>query len=150
VPNPDPTNTVYLDGVSCVSASACTAAGADYTSTQGGPLIESWNGSTWSVVPSPDKDDSSAFNGVSCASANACTAVGYYQAGALEKTLIESWNGATWSVVPSPNKRFGANANNLAGVSCTAAGACVAVGHFTKGTNVNRTLAESNGAGGGG
>ena len=38
-----------LQGVSCVNASSCVAVGESGKAT----LIDSWNGSSWSVVPSP-------------------------------------------------------------------------------------------------
>jgi hypothetical protein len=133
-----------LTGVSCVSASFCTAVGAYAPPNRYLPLAESWNGTTWSIVPSPHKGTFSPFNGVSCVSASACTAVGVYATKlGGSRTLIESWDGTQWSVVPSPNKTVGANADILAGVSCVSGGACIAVGHYTRGTTVNRTLAES-------
>jgi hypothetical protein len=86
-----------LYAVSCVSATACTAAGSyTHTSTNTSidrTLIESWNGTKWSVVPSPNRAGSnggSFLDGVSCVSATACSATGYYPAGGRRKTLIES------------------------------------------------------------
>jgi hypothetical protein len=56
VPSPSPEPVNQLDGVSCALATACMAVGDDYAS--GGPatastLIESFDGTSWSVVPSP-------------------------------------------------------------------------------------------------
>ena len=45
---------LQLQGVSCVSATACTAVGA----RKSGTLIESWNGTSWSIVPSPNPSGS--------------------------------------------------------------------------------------------
>ena len=60
-----------------------------FSSGAGGTLVESWNGTSWSVVPSPGSGD--ALNWVSCASASACMAAGYrYNANQYGKTLIES------------------------------------------------------------
>ena len=40
-------------------------------------LIESWNGSRWSVVPSPNPGPGVTWlNGVSCAATDACNAAG--------------------------------------------------------------------------
>jgi hypothetical protein len=73
--------------VSCVSAAACTAVGYDYeTPTAQRTLVESWNGTKWSVVPSPNPGSDDILNGVSSASVAACTAVGSNG----RKTLIES------------------------------------------------------------
>ena len=91
VPSPSPGAGSFLGGVSCVSATACTAAGYyNPTSNTRGTLVESWNGSSWSVVPSPSRGSHSALDDVSCASTTACTATGYYPAGGGYKTLIES------------------------------------------------------------
>jgi hypothetical protein len=131
-PNPAGVLTAGLDGVSCTSATACTAVGSS-NYNDGGPmqtLIESWNGSKWSVVSSPDPSATvQGLNGVSCASATACTAAGTYVAGSgLVQTLIESWNGSKWSVASSPNE--GLDNSYLTGVSCVSATSCTAVGNY--------------------
>ena len=48
-------------------------------------LIESWNGTSWSLVPSPSRGKHSYLDSVSCA-AGACMATGNHGG----KTLIES------------------------------------------------------------
>ncbi len=105
-----------LNAVSCTGPTACTAVG-DYAPIVTCPpkppcdqlyqatLIESWNGSDWSVVPSPNAPSFLAdeLTGVSCTDPSACTAVGYADSnGALNQTLIESWNGTVWSIVQVP------------------------------------------------
>src|ERR1700678_3048671 len=83
VPTPDAGDTTnplvsnVLNGVSCVSDQACTAVG-EYVGASGWQtLIESWDGSTWSIVPSPSVSPSlgTYLDGVSCLSATFCTAV---------------------------------------------------------------------------
>ncbi len=149
VPSPDgsPTSENRLYGVSCSSATNCVAVGSAQSSESvSQTLIESWNGTTWSVVPSPDPGNpGSSFNNlsaVSCASAISCVAVGSWgNTSGSDATLVESWNGATWSVVPSPQP------GNLNGVFCTSATNCVAVGSDENASNVSQTLIESwNGA----
>ncbi len=143
-PSPSPyANGQVLNDVSCTSVTFCVAVGNYSNGSILQTLVESWNGSAWSVVSSPDlgtKDDD--LNGVSCTSATSCVAVGYYvDASNAEQTLVESWNGASWSTVSSPDD--GSALNQLAGVSCTTAAACMAVGSSTAGG----TLVESwNGA----
>ena len=96
------------------SATACTAAGLSYTNSGASTtLIESWDGTSWSVVPSPNPAPESGLSGASCISATACTAVGLSGSG----TVIESWDGTSWSVVPSP----GTGIFGLDGVSCVSA-----------------------------
>ncbi len=53
-------------------------------------MIESWDGTSWSVVPSPNPATDDGLEGVSCVSATACTAVGRGLISGVSKTLIES------------------------------------------------------------
>ena len=96
----------------------------------GSPLIERWNGRSWSVVPSPYHFPGTSLSGVSCPSATFCIAVG-----AGVGALIERWNGHTWSVAASQI----APGDSLSAVSCTAPTDCMAVGsNRTVGTLVER------------
>jgi hypothetical protein len=145
-------NNGELSAVSCLSASSCTAVGswtadsADNHAQQ--TLVESWNGSTWSLVPSPDRKQfgySNELTGVSCVSASFCTAVGSYFPNLFNdqaKTLIESWNGTKWSIVPSPVEGM---TSSLASVSCVSASSCIAAGSFVASTGGEEpgTLVES-------
>jgi hypothetical protein len=79
-PPPSGSTFIGLNGVSCASATACTAVGGYNiaSSTPGQfPLAESWNGSTWSLQSTPGLPGmtSGQLNSVSCTSA-ACFAVG--------------------------------------------------------------------------
>jgi large repetitive protein len=146
-PNTSGISAGVLDAVSCVSASFCMATGAY---ANGGPLIEQWNGSAWSVVPSPATNGTPDGNpgelqGVSCTSPSSCVAVG--TAGDLHnQTLVEQWNGTSWSIVPSPNTSATVN-NDLDAISCTSASACTAVGAASSSAIVAQTLIEQwNGA----
>jgi hypothetical protein len=137
VPSPNSSSNNFFNGVSCVSATACTAAGYSYktSSAHSKTLIESWNGTRWSVVSTPNPRSSNYLYGVSCVSATTCTAVGDSLASAGDKTLIESWDGTSWSVVPSPTPRIN---SNLYGVSCASAAVCTAAG-----SDRGKTLIES-------
>jgi hypothetical protein len=138
-----------LDGVSCVSSTNCVAVGS-YFLDDAHPrqtLIESWNGSTWTMAPSPNLGTASLLYGVSCTSTTSCFAVGSYgNAWPPDRTLVESWNGSTWTVVPSPTP--GGSYSSLDGVSCTSTTNCFAVGSYRIGSGLtDRTLIESwNGA----
>jgi hypothetical protein len=143
IPNP-PGETDFLNGISCVSARDCVAAGgnevSDSPTVRDQTLIESWNGTKWSIVPSPNgRGNLNSFISISCVSASACTAVGS-QGDSAGKPLIESWNGVKWSVVPGPDTGHAAAAV-LLGVSCPARTACMAVGSY--GTSLKRTFVES-------
>jgi hypothetical protein len=72
-----------LDGISCVSASNCTATGtyANATGTVSKTLAEHWNGSTWNIQATPDPPHTTMARllQVSCPGGGAgCTAVGDY------------------------------------------------------------------------
>jgi hypothetical protein len=133
-----------LSGVSCISSSDCVAVGS-YTSdlSVDQTLVESWNGSFWSVIPSPNPGDKDALDAVSCTSSTDCVAVGKYASGSsMDSTLIEAWNGSAWLVDPSPNAGT-SNENDLSGVSCTSSSDCVAVGSSTSSETESQTLIES-------
>jgi hypothetical protein len=98
-PGSDPEPASFLNGVSCIAPSSCTAVGGNIGSSGEGidssTLIESWDGSTWSVVTSPNRGNppSDGLGGVSCVSTTSCAAVG--QSGdRTSKTLVESMSGS--------------------------------------------------------
>ena len=77
---PGPSGTSQLGSISCASLSFCEAVGANsLPGTQGGttPLIETWDGSSWSIAPSPIAPVAGAnamvFN-VDCYSQTSCVA----------------------------------------------------------------------------
>jgi hypothetical protein len=138
------TRSNYLNAVSCVSDTSCTAVG-EYLNTSGirRTLILSWNGVSWSRVASPSVGAHHNFLfGVSCVSDTSCTAVGAYtNISKIDRTLIESWNGVSWSRVASPN--VGSNHNDLFAVSCVSGTSCTAVGDYVNTGKIDRTLIES-------
>jgi hypothetical protein len=137
-----------LLSVSCSSATNCYAVGYSiYFSYQ--TLIEHWDGKKWTIVPSANlvagKGVESVLEGVSCSSATNCLAVGRSAATTSNqpgtyRTLTERWNGKAWSIVASPNAVSGSG--ELAGVSCAATKACVAVGN-AYGSALRKSLIES-------
>jgi hypothetical protein len=137
-PNPSGSSLSDLFGVSCTSASNCTAVGSSATST----LAERWDGTSWTIQSTPNPPGSTQIflDGVSCTSASSCTAVGHYQS---TLTLAEVWNGTSWAIQGTPNKA-GYSDSALAGVSCTSVSACTAVGAYSKDeyNNTSFTLAE--------
>jgi len=79
---------------------------------------------------------------VSCPTASSCEAAGTYnlQSTGTAVTVAEVWNGTAWAVQHSPNPTASLG-SSLAGVWCTAANSCTAVGNFTT-TATGRALAE--------
>ena len=94
-----------LLGVSCLGAGLCDAVG--YSHLPGGSnetLIESWNGTSWSIVPSPNPLQSgfSILEGISCTAPSLCNAGGRWygvnpnmpgQVTTPTETLIETIGG---------------------------------------------------------
>jgi hypothetical protein len=148
VPSPSPGGVWnFLYDVDCRTATSCTAVGR-YESDNGTnrTLIESWNGTAWSVVPSPNNGSAhNILNGVSCVSKSFCVAVGNAETGGYARTLVETWNGSAWKVTSSPNR--GTLGNGLSDVDCASATSCMAVGANVGVQGSTRTIAESwNGA----
>ena len=145
-PAPTGAEESYLEGVSCVSSTACTAVGYFLNSSKKGmPLAEGWNGTAWFVEepPLPTGAKESYLNGVSCISSATCTAVGaFLNSSGKEVPLAESWNGTAWSV-QEPPVPTGAKESNLGGVSCTSSASCTAVGYFLNSSEKRVPLAES-------
>jgi len=119
---PHPPGAGRLAGVSCASATSCVAVGSDFSEILVGT---SWSYQATATITGSQGID---LSGVSCTASGACTAVGlYFSAKRGPLTLAERWNGAAWHKQPTPNVR-GAQRNLLAGVSCSSASACSAVG----------------------
>jgi hypothetical protein len=103
----------------------CVAVGTYVSGSNTLTLVESWNGTTWSVVPSPNPKGHfyvSGLSGVSCWSLTNCAAVGFARARkkpphSYPQTLVETWNGNAWTIVPSPDPSE--TGDNLSGVSCS-------------------------------
>jgi len=132
-----------LNTVSCVSAISCKAVGDSTNSGSiSATLIESWNGTSWSVATSPNVGTgNNLLFGVSCASSS-CRAVGYAtNTSNVFRTLAESWNGTAWTVASSPNRGTGTNVLNR--VSCVSASSCWAVGVYVNSSGTKRTLTQS-------
>ncbi len=143
--NPSGVTSITLSGVSCTSATSCTAVGW-YVNSSGVfvTLAEAWNGASWAIqtTPNPAGATQSYLNDVSCTSATACTAVGeYHNSSGAVVTLAERWNGTSWTIQTTPNPS-GATNSSLNSVSCSSSAACIAVGDYTNSSYVKVTLAE--------
>jgi hypothetical protein len=109
---------------SCPAARSCYAVG-EYTpkgSNAVVPLIEHWNGATWSKqnAPVPAGTTFAELTAVSCPSAKFCAAVGTDGSGELiERLTASGWAKATPRSAPSAM---------LYSVSCPSASSCFAVG----------------------
>jgi hypothetical protein len=91
-------------GVSCSSATACTATGGYSNGTAFVALTERWNGTSWAVQKTAKTGTASILYGVSCSAPAACTAVGdYTNSSGTVLTLAEGWNGTSWAIQATPN-----------------------------------------------
>jgi hypothetical protein len=126
-PNPNSTyNALYkVDAVSSTDVWAVGLAGL-------GPLIEHWDGSTWSAIPSPAGPyTTGTLLDVAALSADDVWAVGFYDPPSPDPdndvVAILHWNGIAWSVIPGPDvlQSYG---SRLSGVDAISANDVWAVG----------------------
>lgn len=134
-PNVPRSNETWLQGVSCPSATVCTAVG--FAGIGRGdaklPVAERWNGHRWSLqtIPGPTASHQPDLQGVSCPSTSACTAVGDYIRGRSVLTLTEHWDGRHWSAQETRNPTIHTvpeSGTFFYRVSCPSAQTCTAVG----------------------
>ncbi len=134
-------------GMSCTSASACTAVGYSYSGSVKAYLTvaERWNGTEWKVqsTPNPSGAEDSYLRAVSCSSSTSCVATGeYVNSSGTTVTLAERWNGTGWKVQTPPNPT-GAKESILRGVSCTSSTACTTVGWYVNSQGITTNLVEA-------
>jgi hypothetical protein len=129
VPVPVKAAVTGLEGVSCVAPNDCEAVGFSGTNAQSNPLIEVWDGSTWTIQPTamPTKATLGAsLSQVSCVATNDCEAVGGFPDSFGRSGLwAEEWDGTSWTVqkATTPGSLL-----SVTGLSCSAATSCEAVG----------------------
>jgi hypothetical protein len=141
-PDPQSPTGASLTGVTCVTSSQCWAVGA--TMNDNGhfsePLIEGWDGASWSIAPTPLADNGVLAN-VTCISDSSCWAVGAFsvpqQSGSSPQGMIESWDGSSWTVDPSPDVTA---ISVLYGVACSPGAQCFASGLAE--TNPNNSILQ--------
>jgi hypothetical protein len=100
-----------LSGVSALSSNAVWAVGGNGS---GYPLVEFFNGTSWSVQTLPAQ--TGGFEAVTAISANDVWAVGQSGSGG---NLIENFNGTSWSVVQAPGFSGGSNLTDISAISST-------------------------------
>ncbi|HEY2443265.1 MAG TPA: hypothetical protein VGI31_09040 [Streptosporangiaceae bacterium] len=148
---PPLTEVTQVPGVSCITGGTCTAVG--YYDQLGltnrffaEPFAErKTSGGGWtvqSVAPVPP-EDAGFLLAVSCTSAAFCMAVGQTVVSETSgaQPLSETWDGTAWAIQPVPDPPGGGSVG-LAGVSCTSATFCMAVGTSVENQGPEETLAE--------
>ena len=90
-PNTSTSESQQLNGVSCFSATTCSAVGQADAASGPSPasLVLSWNGSSWAIVPGTPNGGTlqTALNGVSCVTNWSCVAAGSFQSSSGPTTL---------------------------------------------------------------
>ena len=132
VPTPNPPGATFssLNGVSCPRPSICFAVGdygTDPNSPVARPLIELWDGTSWSIQPAEDVGNG-ALGAVSCSGPLACTAVGGLRASPFGGELAMRWDGTRWIVQNAPNPEDPTTEFQLTDVSCPLKRTCTVVG----------------------
>jgi hypothetical protein len=140
MPNIAGAESTALQGVSCPTASTCHATGMSYDGTGPGgkAIVETWNGTAWSLKSSAPTTAPSILNGVACLTKASCFAAGLDKAVPRASTLIERLSGATWSRMPSPN--VANQTHQLSAIACASTTRCFAVGSRSSGDSGSSIL----------
>ncbi|MDX6602620.1 MAG: hypothetical protein QOF13_1822, partial [Solirubrobacterales bacterium] len=103
-PQADGTWGYRLNSVTCVSATMCTAIGADGVAPNYSTLALRWDGTRWMEQSTPDPGGATTYglHGVSCTRSTSCMAVGWQQNGSEYASITEELQGGTPRVTPQP------------------------------------------------
>jgi hypothetical protein len=106
-PNPAGRTAAYLSAVAAVSPTNIWAVGYSSAPINTIPLIEHYNGTSWSIVDSPYVKSSrfNQLNGIGIIAPDDVWAVGYENndgRGEAQTGLFEHWNGKSWSLISAP------------------------------------------------
>lgn len=96
-PSPDPGRSTSLASVAAISADDVWAVGAYDAGKRYQPLIEHWDGATWSIVASPQSGDSVI---------QTVGAEGPDDVWIAGPALVEHWNGSRLTRLPNVGVRF--------------------------------------------
>lgn len=117
---------VGVMSVLLLSAPGATGAAAP----SGGPVIEFWDGASWTEQAVPDPGGAASLSAVAALSASDVWAVGSYGIGGSDgKVLAEHWDGSSWQQVPIPTPT-GANQAQLVALTAVSATDIWAVGEW--------------------
>jgi hypothetical protein len=97
------------------------------------PVIEHWNGSTWSIVSGPTNGTVSGLTNIAATHTGVLMAVGQAEAAnGPGATLVEQYSGSTWAVADSPSP--GTLSNELKAITAISPSDIWAVGDSAGGT----------------
>ncbi len=132
VPLSTSSDTSGLSGISCSTATNCTAVGGYHDPVDGERgLAEDFSLRWQDVSPSPFFNVvATGLNAVSCTGPNACVAVGSFEStGSVFETFSEAWSDGSWDSMLPPKPKI----SNLSGISCVSTSFCIAVGDIIRG-----------------
>jgi IPT/TIG domain len=135
-------------GISCVSSADCYAAGTAYSSSSVPQnLVESWNGTTWSIASTPNQGKvGDSLNGLSCNASGSCQAVGYFEtASHQDRALGLVLEGSEWSITPTSLANTGSS-TGFAAASCPTSSFCMAVGTSSTDSTIQALAEQFNGS----
>jgi hypothetical protein len=133
VTTPNPRAYNNLRGISCVSATSCTAVGDVTTNSFAMNAVAlRFNGSSWSTKVFAAGN--SSLRDVSCSSSAVCMAVGNKG----QATLAPRHTSSGWSTTSPPAP--GSSYNYLHGIDCLSGGSCRSVGSYGNSDAASRTL----------
>jgi hypothetical protein len=104
-PDPEGSPDAELADVACPRIDLCIAVGSWVTGSQVRSLVETWDGTRWTIeeTPAPEGATSSALSGIDCPAPTTCYAVGAYERGSpTEHAFAQAWDGSTWTIMPVP------------------------------------------------
>jgi hypothetical protein len=133
-----------LAGVSCPTATNCTAVGA-YDDSGNKALAEDFS-LRWNITDAPFTGSDLVgvgLSAVSCISPQNCLAVGTFETtNSSFQTFSDHWDGTVWTPLFLPKPK----STNMDAISCPAANSCEAVGNFSTGASEVPQAERWNGA----
>jgi hypothetical protein len=141
VPVPASSSESHFLGVTCPSDTSCTAVGS-FVNASGNrlALIESWDGTQWTVVPAAPTPGlrQVSLDAVTCAGPRFCMAGGSGVRGKLATPIAESWNGSRWRLTAFPATGGRVYGAGIGGLACPSASECFAAGGLSTHSEIER------------
>lgn len=108
---PRPGVSSVLTSIAAFSSSDVWAAGWFENSSETAiePLVEQWNGATWTQVRIPVAQSTVFLTGIAGSSSTDVSVVGYTEPGSTDQPLAAHWNGSTWTVMKPPARGTGSS-----------------------------------------
>ncbi len=104
-PNPEGSPDAELADVACPRPDRCFAVGTSVSGSRTQGLLETWDGTRWTIerTPAPEGSTSSTLSAIDCAGPQTCSAVGAYERGSPTGHAFSlAWDGAGWSILSIP------------------------------------------------